>query len=55
MLLWSGFDVKTNGEIEVFDMLFSGPRNSVGISLLFYIPASMILLIYFWFLKIICN
>ena len=55
MVLLSGLDKETNGEIEVFDTLFSARRNSIGMSLVFQIPASVILLVYFWFLKTVCN
>ena len=55
MLLWSELDVETDGEIEVFDTRFSARRNSIRISLVFQIPASVILLVYFWFLKTVCN
>ena len=55
MLLWSELDVETDGEIEVFDTRFSARRNSIRISLVFQRPASVILLVYFWFLKTVCN
>ena len=35
MVLLSGLDKETNGEIEVFDTLFSARRNSIGMSLVF--------------------